>query len=564
MIRFLKYAALTAGTLLLLLLAVAALVRAGVDPNDYKGDIIRLAQQKHQRTLAIPDTIKLTLYPRIGANLGRVALSEQGSSTQFAAVDSARISVALLPLVLRREVVIDRIDIRGMRAAVIRHADGSVNIGDLTSPSYSGPATIPPGHGHAPLRVAIDSIRIDGAHINFDDRKTGRTVVISDLHIDSGQIRRGITSRLAVSANVRSSRPAVNTALTLAGKFTPDLEHRRVTFTDLEANLELSPQNAKASINGTIDMDLDKDEFEAELKGRLDESTFDLSAGLREQEWRLSAHIDTLDLNRYWTPGPVVDLTALSALRARGGIEIGSLKAGPIRATAVRAALRSGGGKLVLQPVSGTAYGGAAKGSLAFDFSASASTPRITLLQELKAVQVGPLLQDLMGKAPVDGKGDVMVDVHTEGSTTVQMREALSGSTVMRIADGRITGIDIARLIKGARTDQGVAGSGGVTRFAALNASFTIANGVAHNADLAARAPALAMAGAGDIDLARRQIDYTLACTLAGASAALPVHLAGPWDAITWHIDTREVSGAEVKQQARDKLKKTIRGLLKR
>lgn len=564
MIRFLKYAALTAGTLLLLLLAVAALVRAGVDPNDYKGDIIRLAQQKHQRTLAIPDTIKLTLYPRIGANLGRLVLSEQGGNTQFAAVDNARISVALLPLVLRREVVIDRIDIRGMRAAVIRRADGSVNIGDLTSPSYSGPATAPPEHGHAPLRVAIDSIRIDDAHIDFDDRRTGRTVVISHLHIDSGQIRRGVTSRLAASANIRSSRPAINTALTLRGKFTPDLERRRVTFTELEANLDLSPPQARASINGSIDMDLDKDEFEAELTGRLDDSSFDLSAGLREQEWRLSAHIDTLDLNRYWIPGPVIDLTSLSALRARGGIEIGSLTAGPIRATAVRAALRAGAGKLVLQPIAASAYGGVAKGSLAFDFSASASTPRITLLQELKAVQVGPLLTDLGGKAPVDGKGDVLVDVHTEGSSAVQLREALSGSTVMRLTDGTINGIDLAGLLKGAPSDQGVAGTGGVTRFTSLNASFTIANGVAHNADLAAHAPALAMAGAGDIDLARRQIDYTLACTLAGTHAALPVHVAGPWDAISWHIDTKAVSGAEVKQQARDKLKKTIRGLLKR
>ena len=84
MARYLKFAAITAGGLLLALLAVGALVSASVDPNAYKSEIIRLVQQKHQRTLTIPGKITLALYPRVGAHLGAVTLSERGAPQEFA------------------------------------------------------------------------------------------------------------------------------------------------------------------------------------------------------------------------------------------------------------------------------------------------------------------------------------------------------------------------------------------------------------------------------------------------------------------------------------------------
>ncbi len=571
MSRYLKFAALTAAASLLLLFGAAVVVHSGVDPNDYKGDIIRLAQEKHRRTLALPDTIKLTLYPRVGADLGRVRLSESGSATEFAAVDSARISVALIPLLLHQEVVIDRIELRGMRARVIRSADGSMNTGDLTSAQFNGPYTVPPDHGHAPLRVAVDSIRIDNAHIGFDDRKTGRTLDVSHLHIDSGAIAAGVQSKVAMSASIRTRNPGVTTAITLTSQFVPDRARRRIAFTDLEANLDLSLRDAKARVKGKLDVDFDQDEFAAILDGTLDDSTFNVKAGLRDHEWNLTLNVDQLDLNRYSdiptgasSPATVYDLSSLSTLRATGGIEIGSLKAGPLEASNVRAALRSGAGKLILQPIAADAYGGQLLGALTFDFSASASTPRISVRQDLKGIQAAPLLTALIGKAPVDGRGDAMVDINTTGTTAVQMREALSGVSSVRLANGALHGIDIASMLRNAKSDQGLAGHGASTPFTHLAGSFTIANGVAISADLVANAPRLALAGAGEIDLARRQIDYTLASTPGDGSAPLPVRLTGPWEAIVWQVDSKAVSAAAVKAKARDKLKKTIRGILKR
>lgn len=579
MARYFKFAAMTAGGILLALLAAGALISASVDPNDYKSDIIRLVQEKHQRTLAIPGKITLTLYPRVGANLGQVTLSEPGAADEFAAIDSARLSVALLPLLLRREVVIDRIDIQGMRAKVVRYRDGSMNTGDLTS-GQDAPQAAPSRVGAAatPVRLAIDSIRIGNARLQFDDRKTGRTLDISHLNIDSGAVARGVPSHLALSANLRVSKPAITTAITLKSQFLPDPVKRRIAFSELEANLDVSPSDAKVKLNGQVELDLDSDEFAADLKGRLDDSTFDVKAGLRAAAYHLTLHIDKIDLGRYQArlvpdaapddPSPVeagdaFDLTPLSMLRATGGVHVGELKVGTMHATNVRAALRSDGGKFVLQPIGADLYGGSGSGALALDFTRSASTPHITFVQTLKAIQVGALMQDMLGRAPIEGKGDVQIDVNTSGTSTAQMRKALGGTASLRLTDGKVNGLDLAEMVLDPKAAQGLAGSG-KTAFSHFNASFTIADGIAHNADLAAQAKLLSVSGAGDIDLAGEQVDYTLACTISATGIALPVSLKGPWDAIVWRVDNKTISGAAVRQKARDKLKSAIRGLLKR
>ncbi len=578
MVRYWKFAALTAGVLLLLLLAAGAIVKATFDPNDYKDDIIRLVQEQHHRTLAIPGTIQLMLYPRIGANLGRVTLSERDSGAEFAAIDSARFSVALLPL-LQRQIVIDRIDVRGMRAAVVRNADGSMNTGDLTGAAAPNGADQPKADRTGAIRLAIDSVRLDNARLSFDDRKTGRTLELSHLNIDSGAIAAEMPSRMALSANLRMNKPALQTAITLTSKFVPDAAMRRVAFSDLDANLDMSLKNAKVKVKGTLDMDLERDEFAAELKGRFDDSAFDVKTGLRAGAYHLTLHVDKVDLGRYQdrlvpdalpndptppAPGDAFDFSPLANLRASGGIHVGELKVGTMHASNVRAALRSVPGKLVLEPVVGKLYEGNGSGALTLDFARSASMPHITFVQTLSEVQVGPLLRDMMGKTPIDGRGNILIDVNTEGSSTAQMRQALAGTAVLRLSDATLSGLDLKTLVLGGKAATGMTDGAARTGFAQLNASFTIANGIAHNADLSARAPLLNVAGAGDIDLGREQIDYTLACTVAATGLSLPVKISGPWDAIAWKIETRAVSGAAVSQKARDKLKKTIRGLLKR
>ena len=74
--------------------------------------------------------IELSLFPRLAIEVSKVRLSEHGRADEFLAIDEAALAVAVLPL-LRKQVVVDRISARGVRAVYTRDAKGVRNIDDL-------------------------------------------------------------------------------------------------------------------------------------------------------------------------------------------------------------------------------------------------------------------------------------------------------------------------------------------------------------------------------------------------------------------------------------------------
>ena len=123
-IKYIAYGLLGAFALLIV---VVSYVAATFNPNDYKDIIVKLVQEKKQRTLDLQGDIKLTFWPKLGADLGKVKLSEHNnSSKEFASIDSAKVSLALLPL-LKKELVIDTIYIDGVNVTIIRHKDGKIS-----------------------------------------------------------------------------------------------------------------------------------------------------------------------------------------------------------------------------------------------------------------------------------------------------------------------------------------------------------------------------------------------------------------------------------------------------
>ena len=121
--------------------------------------------------------------------------------------------------------------------------------------------------------------------------------------------------------------------------------------------------------------------------------------------------------------------------------------------------------------------------------------------------------------------------------------------------------------------------------FSELAGSFKIANGVAHNEDLAMKSPFLRLAGAGDIDIGAGQMNYLAKASVVASSAGqggqgleqlkgltVPVRVSGPFESLAYKIEFGSlVSDAakakveektqEVKAKAEDKVKDKLKGL---
>ncbi|HAJ71903.1 MAG TPA: membrane assembly protein AsmA, partial [Methylophilaceae bacterium] len=116
--NIMKYALLGFGGIIILIILIGAYFAATFNPNDYKQKIIDLVKEKKERTLHIDGDIKLSFWPKIGADLGKISLSEHKTDQTFASVNSVKVALAVLPL-LRKELVIDTVYVDGASAHII-------------------------------------------------------------------------------------------------------------------------------------------------------------------------------------------------------------------------------------------------------------------------------------------------------------------------------------------------------------------------------------------------------------------------------------------------------------
>jgi AsmA protein len=131
----------------------------------------------------------------------------------------------------------------------------------------------------------------------------------------------------------------------------------------------------------------------------------------------------------------------------------------------------------------------------------------------------------------------------------------------MELRDGAVRGVNVAQAVREAKArigavrgdappQTGMASAAEKTDFSELAASFRIANGIAHNEDLAIKSPLLRIGGAGDVNIGEGALDYTVRATVvptlegqggpelqALKGLTVPVQLSGPFASLRWHVD---------------------------
>lgn len=332
----------------------------------------------------------------------------------------------------------------------------------------------------------------------------------------------------------------------------------------------------------------------ASAEGRLNESALRgrVSREAAGAPLRFDLEADQLDVDRYRSvppsaaastapaapavPGPrapaasapaPLDFGFLDGLALAGSVRVGALRLAGLRAANVRIDLRVADGRLDASPIVASLYAGRLDGSLVL---VDAKPPRLAIRQQLTGVQVGPLLADAAKPALVEGRGTVRFDLSAQGASTDALVRALSGSAALELADGALRGVDIAGVLREARTriDQlrgkETRASAGDQRtgFSELKASFKVHDGVARNTDLSMKSPLLRAGGEGAIDLGAGSIDYLLRPTIVGTLAGqggreaadlrgvtVPVRITGPLSAPRYDFDLQAMLGGAVRQQ---------------
>lgn len=198
--KFLKWLLGTVVVLTLILgLGVVALVYL-VDWNDFKDTIQNQVKKQTGRDLVIAGDLSPSVFPWAGISIGEIQLANaQGyGDTPFASIDSADVKVKLLPLI-KREINVRTVQLKGLQLDLQRAADGTTNWDDLLK-STTTTTTVDQAGSDAQVTkevegssatiaaLSVGGIEVQDAMVSWKDAASGMDATLSDFNLKTDAI----------------------------------------------------------------------------------------------------------------------------------------------------------------------------------------------------------------------------------------------------------------------------------------------------------------------------------------------------------------------------------------
>lgn len=297
--RYLKYGLYVIAALIVVTGVLFGYIAATFDPNAYKADITRLVAEKTGRTLSIDGDLQITFFPKLGVSLAGTRLSERGSDAEFAGVDELRVALAFLPL-LSGHAVVDGVVLDGLRVRIVRRADGTMNIDDLTSPDRKEDgaqtkqgrmkehdakvehADVDDAADQPPVTLDIEGVRIMNAAFTWQDEQAGARYEISELAVETGRIAEGVSTEFEYSAVIRSGQPQLDLRTRASGKLSADIDNQVFKIDALKGNVDgIAATLTRLAMTFSADVEartasewIGLSELKIDASGNLGEDTF--------------------------------------------------------------------------------------------------------------------------------------------------------------------------------------------------------------------------------------------------------------------------------------------------
>ncbi|MGP0172741.1 AsmA family protein [Pseudomonas sp. NCHU5208] len=305
-------------------------------------------------------------------------------------------------------------------------------------------------------------------------------------------------------------------------------------------NLDLKLDGS--SYSGSLGVaDFAKQALRADLKGdKLDLDRYlppkgkDSAAAARQSEVKASiadagssgtTPLPNAPTQQAWSDEKVLPIDRLRKLDAQLALSLGQLTFDQQPFTDVTLKANGRGGLITLEEVRGKLQGGSFSGNGRIDVRQA--EPMISVEKRLSRIPVEPFLKKEDQPSPIRGLLDLDAKFNTRGNSEKAWIEALNGNASFVLNDGVLVGANLEQqLCRGIATlnrkTLSNPPSGKDTPFRELKGSLSVRDGVAHNPDLVAQIPGLAVSGNGDLDLRVLGLDYKVGITIEGDQREMP------------------------------------------
>lgn len=265
------------GVIVIGLVALAVLF----DANKYKPEIEQYVRDNYKRTLKFDGDLSLSVFPRIALALPPTTLSNLAGDRASASLKSAKVSVALLPLLSGR-IEVGAVSIEGLTASIEKRRDGSTNIDDLIqregTPKQASAASGTPD-------FEVGGIELTDADLTYNDLAAKRIVHLSKLNLKTGRLAPVVRTPFQLETVFEVNPPQANGQLRVASTLDLDLGKALYAVTALDATVNATVDKEVVEVSVRADRvayagasgGIDAAKVDAKAKGRWATVTLDES-----------------------------------------------------------------------------------------------------------------------------------------------------------------------------------------------------------------------------------------------------------------------------------------------
>ncbi|TXE58642.1 outer membrane assembly protein AsmA [Serratia ureilytica] len=583
-------------TLAILLVVVVAGMSALVllvNPNDFRGYMVKKVEQKSGYQLTLEGDLRWHIWPQLSILAGRMTLTAPGAKAPVVSAENMRLDVKLLPL-LSHQLFVKQVMLKN---AVIRLTPDSEEHSQMDAPiAPSGTGT---DAADAAWKFDIDNLRVvdslliwqraDNEQINVRDinltlQQTQTRQAQLELSSRVNRDQRDLTFSMAADVDLQQFPRQIGAKVTqfnyqLAGADIPNggiqgEGNAQVVYQQTPAQIAVSQLSVSANnsqLTGDISATL------GAVPGyvvNLNSANLDLDALSGWQSSTNAAEQPAV------TSAPVIasqvddrqqNLEALRDFNAQLNLQAAQLTYRGMNVTQLAVVADNQRGLLTLHKLAGQLAGG--DFSLPGSLDARGNKPVISVQPALNQVELGTVLKAFDMPQMLTGKFSMKGDLTGDRLSSQSFERRWRGTAQLAMQDAQLHGLNIQQLIQQAvaRNDNSVRGQDSYQRYTEVknvSAQASLNQGTIKLSGLTADSPLLALTGAGSIDMPGKQCDMALNVRVTGGwqgrgelieqlqKTPIPLRVYGPWQQLNYQLQVDQVLRKTLQDRAKDALNK--------
>ncbi|MGK0684209.1 outer membrane assembly protein AsmA [Serratia marcescens] len=583
-------------TLAILLVVVVAGMSALVllvNPNDFRGYMVKKVEQKSGYQLTLEGDLRWHIWPQLSILAGRMTLTAPGAKAPLVSAENMRLDVKLLPL-LSHQLFVKQVMLKN---AVIRLTPDSEEHSQVDAPI--APAGSGTDAADAAWKFDIDNLRVvdslliwqraDNEQINVRDinltlQQTEKRQAQLELSSRVNRDQRDLTFSMAADVDLQQFPRQIGAKVTqfnyqLAGAdiLNGGIQgegNAQVVYQQTPAQIAVSQLNVSANnsqLTGDISATL------GPVPGyvvNLNSANLDLDALSGWQSSTTTAEQPAV------TSAPVIasqvddrqqNLEALRDFTAQLNLQAAQVTYRGMNVTQLAVAADNQRGLLTLRKLAGQLAGG--DFSLPGTLDARGNKPVISVQPVLNQVELGTVLKAFDMPQMLTGKFSMNGDLTGDRLSSQAFERRWRGTAQLAMQDAQLHGLNIQQLIQQAvaRNDNSVRGQDSYQRYTevkSVSAQASLNQGTVKLSGLTADSPLLALTGAGSINMPGKQCDMALNVRVTGGwqgrgelieqlqKTPIPLRVYGPWQQLNYQLQVDQVLRKTLQDRAKDALNK--------